>query len=54
MYFNGGYGISSESTSEQMFKFYANIYYRRYFEPIVMLIWLKLVCEFLFKLLKGN
>ena len=49
-----GFGFSPMSTDSQRFKFYAYIYYIQYFEPIVILIWLKFVCEFLFNLLKRN
>lgn len=48
------FGISIYSTNVQRFIFYVLHYYVRFFEPIVILIWLKLFCEFLFKLLKRN
>ena len=49
-----GVGISPMSSDSQRFMFYAYIYYVQYFEPIIILIWLKFVCEFLFNLLKRN
>jgi uncharacterized membrane protein len=54
MYFKGSFVLSAESTSAEMFKFYTYIYYIGYVEPIIILIWLKLVCEFLFKLIKRH
>ena len=52
-YFNS-LGISIESTYFEKFIFNFSVYYGRYLEPIVILVWLKFVCEFLFKLLKRN
>lgn len=53
LYFNS-FGISIVSTNTEKFIYYILYYYVRYFEPIIILIWLKFVCEFLFKLLKRN
>lgn len=52
-YFNS-FSISIESTDVEKFIFNFSIYYVRYLEPIVILLWLKFVCEFLFKLIKRN
>lgn len=46
--------ISIESTSAQIFIFNVLNNYVKYFEPIVLFIWIKFICEFLFKLLKRN
>lgn len=53
IYFNS-FGISIESTNFDKFIFNVLVYYVRFFEPMIILIWLKLVCEYLFKLLKRN
>lgn len=47
-------GISIYSSSAEKIIYNLMINYVRFFEPIVILIWLKLVCEYLFKLLKRN
>lgn len=50
----GGYSISIEDTNIEKFIFNILVYYIRYLEPIVIIAWLKFVCEFLFKILKRN
>lgn len=51
LYFNR-ISISVHDSNIKMF--FANIgfFYIRYLEPIVILIWLKFICEFLFNLLQ--
>lgn len=46
--------ISIESTDMEKLIFNFLIYYERYLEPIILLVWLKFLCEFLFKLLKRD
>lgn len=50
----GSYNLSVEDVNAKKYLIYTLNYYVRYFEPIVILIWLKFVCEFLYKLLKRN
>lgn len=48
------FGISIESSNTQILIFNILSSYIRYIEPIVLLIWIKFICEFIFKLLKRN
>lgn len=47
-------GISIYSSNVETIIYNIMDNYIRFFEPMVILIWLKLVCEYLFKLLKRN
>lgn len=47
-------GISINSSNAEKTIFYVMINYINYLEPIVIITWLKFVCEFLFKLLKRD
>jgi hypothetical protein len=53
IYFNS-FGISINDTNAEKLIFYSLNFYVRFLEPIVLLIWLKFVCEFLYKCLKRN
>lgn len=48
------FGISIESTGVEVLTYTILNYYIRFFEPIVILIWIKFVCEFLYSLLKSE
>ena len=47
------FNISINSTSTEMFIFRIFVFYIKYLEPVIILIWLKFICEFLFKVLEG-
>lgn len=53
IYFSS-FGISIVSSSAQIFIFNILSNYVRYLEPIILLILIKFICEFLFRLLKRN
>ena len=47
-------GVSIYSSNAEKIIYNVMVNYVDFFEPIVILIWLRLVCEYLFKLLKRN
>jgi|LGOV01.1.fsa_nt_gb hypothetical protein len=46
--------ISAYDTNAEQLILYTLRFYMNYLEPIVILVWLKFVCEFLYKSLKRN
>lgn len=53
IYFSS-FSISIKDANIKKFIFNILVCYIRYLEPIVIITWLKFVCEFLFKILKRN
>lgn len=47
-------GMTIYSSNAEKTIYYVMVSYVKYLEPIVIITWLKFVCEFLFKLLKRN
>lgn len=52
--YNSRFSISIDSTNVQRLAFNIFVFYIKYLEPVIILAWLKFICEFLFKVLNQD